>query len=105
MIKLMNMRVTKPTKQYDIRVDRASILGNPFVLDNENDRNDVCNKYDAYFLKKIKNNNINFISELNRIVRMHNYHGKVRLFCWCTPKRCHADIIKKWLENEIKKCS
>ena len=26
-----------------------------------------------------------------------NEFGKVRLFCWCAPKRCHGETIKKWL--------
>ena len=96
------MKVTKPTKPYDVRVDRASILGNPFVLENETNRDDVCDKYDMYFQEKIIDNN-NFISELNRIINMYMYYGQVRLFCWCKPKRCHALTIKRWLENKIKK--
>lgn len=23
-----------------------------------------------------------------------------RLFCWCSPKRCHGDVLKKYIESD-----
>ena len=63
-------------------------------------RDDVCNKYEMYFYKKLKTDAA-FKSELVKILRAYKQYGKVNLFCWCYPKRCHAETIKKWLEKEI----
>jgi hypothetical protein len=101
MIKIMNMRKTKPKSPYDIRVDRVSVLGNPYKLKTEDQRDEVCDKYEKYFNSQISNNN-DFFCELENLVNIYNYYGKLNLFCWCTPKRCHAEVIKKWLENKIK---
>lgn len=101
MIEIVNMRKEKPRAPYDVRVDRASILGSPFVLKNEKDRDKICDKYDVYFQKQIIDNK-EFLSALKEILYIYTQYKKVRLFCWCVPKRCHAETIKKWLQTKIK---
>ena len=78
----------------------GSVLGNPYYMFDECMRDDVCNKYEMYFYKKLKTDAA-FKSELVKILRAYKQYGKVNLFCWCYPKRCHAETIKKWLEKEI----
>ncbi len=98
MIKIMNLRIVKPSKPYDVHVDRTSILGNPFVMINEKDRNSVCDKYIDHFDKESMNpKNILFEKELERLGNIYLKHGKLRLFCWCAPKRCHASTIRDYL--------
>ncbi len=50
-IKIYNMRFTKPTHEWDFRVDRQSPVGNPFYMNDENQRDIVCDKYESYFQK------------------------------------------------------
>lgn len=100
MISIKNLRNEKPNNPYDFKVDRTSVLGNPYYMFDECMRDDVCNKYEMYFYKKFKTDAA-FKSELVKILRAYKQYGKVNLFCWCYPKRCHAETIKKWLEKEI----
>ena len=100
MIFIKNLRNEKPNNPYDFKVDRTSVLGNPYYMFDECMRDEVCNKYEMYFYKKLKTDAA-FKSELVKILRAYKLYGKVNLFCWCYPKRCHAETIKKWLEKEI----
>ena len=94
-IEIMNLRNTKPSKPYDVKVDRSSVLGNPFPMRGEYQRDKVCNKYAVYAASKIKEGA--YQKEMIRLYRLYQQHGKLRLFCWCAPKRCHAETIRKFL--------
>jgi len=97
-IEIMNLRVCKPSKLYDVRVDRSSILGNPFPMKAVSQRDRVCDQYAEYAAKKIKESGA-YRQEMIRLYRLYKEHGQLRLFCWCAPKRCHAETIKKYLEQ------
>ena len=126
-IEICSLRTTKLEFTYDVRVDRLSILGNPFKMDSESRRDLVCNYYRDYFLGMINNNVLKlahvpnerlprfiklgfvefrkeFMDELRRLYKILATHGKLRLFCWCAPKRCHAETIAKFLANYFKNC-
>lgn len=105
-IEIVNLRYEKPSKPYDVRVCRPSILGNPFVMKHgveEHKRNEVCDRYEEYFHNQLSDNKM-FQEEVAHIVQLLQYFGQVRLFCWCAPKRCHAetivDFIMKGVPNE-----
>lgn len=98
MITIHNLKDEKPTHPYDIRVHRNHILGNPFFMANESQRDDVCDKYDTWFNENMSQ----ILPELKRLLEIYLEYGNLRLFCWCAPKRCHAETIKKWLEGMIK---
>lgn len=98
MIRIKNLRNEKPTQIWQVKVDRSSVLGNPFYMATENQRDEVCRKYEEYFNKKIESD-IRFREELRRLYKIHRDYGKLELFCWCAPKRCHAETIKKFLEK------
>ncbi len=49
MIEIMNQTHCKPTEPYDVIVDRRGILGNPFFLFDEDDRDKVCDLYAKRF--------------------------------------------------------
>lgn len=102
MITIHNLRTKKPTEPWQVRVDRASVLGNPFYMESENQRDSVCDKYEAYFNKKVTlKDDVRFMQELRRLYKIHQDYGKLELYCWCAPKRCHAETIKKFLEKYI----
>lgn len=101
MIEIKNLKNEYCINPWDVRVDRSNkFLGNKFYMASENMRDKVCDLY-AEWLK----NNMNSIlvkAELNRLLAIYNKYGKLNLFCWCYPKRCHAEEIKKVLINMKK---
>lgn len=101
MIEIVNLRNNKLKYKYDFRCDRESPLGNPYNLKSEEFRNDVCDKYETWFYQQIENKNLEVIDYINELRESYNKYGKLRLFCWCTPKRCHVETIKKYLEKEL----
>ena len=87
MVEVVNMRTCDPPwgQPGDVRIDRATKWGNPFHIGVLN-RNEVCDAYEHHFLDSGMG-----IKDL--------IHAK-RLGCWCKPKLCHGDFLKK----EIEKC-
>lgn len=83
---------------YQVKVDRSSVLGNPFVMKGEINRDKVCDEYETYF---DANQNLKFKKELNRLVEIYKEHGTLELFCWCAPKRCHAETIAKKIKELV----
>ena len=100
MIEICNLRKQKPTEPYDVKVDRTSILGNPFYMKDESQRSVVCDKYEEYFNQKTKTS-IAFMCELSILQALYKKYGKLRLFCWCSPKRCHAETIRDYILKSL----
>ena len=96
MITICNLRNERMKFEYDVIVDRASILGNIYYMYSEEQRDEVCDKYEEYFNKQVKEN-IKFKNELDRLINIYNKYGELRLFCWCYPRRCHAITIKNYI--------
>ena len=71
-----------------VPIDRGSPWGNPFVLDEDGDRDTVCNSYGVYIDLKY-----------SLVKRVNELQGKV-LACWCYPKRCHGDELIRRINNE-----
>ena len=97
-ILIKNMRTDKFENwyPYEVRVDRISILGNPFKMNHPEQRDKVIEAYQTYFDEKSKNDSA-FRAELNRLARIYRLYKKLHLYCWCAPKRCHAEIIRDWI--------
>jgi hypothetical protein len=85
---------------YDVRVDRTSKLGNKFYMANESERANVCLKYRGWLSEKLIDDS-NIINEMNNLYKLYKLHGNLRLFCWCFPKQCHAEVIREFLEPFI----
>jgi hypothetical protein len=103
MIEICNLRNEKPKNVWDVKVDRSSVLGNPYYMQFEEQREEVCQKYEFYFNKKIEDEDEEFLHELNHLLMMYEEYGKLRLFCWCYPKECHAETIRGYLISVIEK--
>lgn len=93
----------------DIYIGRGSPLGNPFThLDIEKtkaqykceNRKQSIDNYEAYLRQKINDNDRIVCNELNKIY-LAAVAGDVNLVCFCKPKSCHGDIIKKIVEEKI----
>lgn len=66
------------TREY---VGRPSDWGNPFEIGTHGTRAEVIQKYENYLR-----------SQPRLMSRLGELRGK-DLVCWCSPKRCHADIL------------
>lgn len=98
-IEICNLIKEKPKYAYDVVVDRSSPLGNPFYMRTEKYRNEVCDKYVDHF---IETKDVLFIAELDHLYDLYIKHKKLRLFCWCAPKRCHAETIRDYIYYKKK---
>ena len=69
-----------------VRIDRNTIWGNPFILDDDGDRETVIENYEDYLTKKPSLQN-----------KANELRGKL-LGCWCYPENCHAHALIKGLK-------
>ena len=69
---------------YDVRIDRQTHWGNPFVIGKDGNREQVIAKYRAWIMEP---DNAHMIEYAKKQLR-----GKV-LGCWCAPKPCHGDVL------------
>jgi len=67
-----------------VRIDRSTRYGNPFVLGEDGDRDDVCDAYERHYLPHKPS-----IAER---IEAGELTGKV-LVCHCYPQRCHGDCL------------
>lgn len=101
-IEIKNLRFNKPINQpWEFKVDRTSPIGNPFYMASEAKRDEVCDKYQLYFETQIETNR-EFRDYVYKILNALKTYKKVALYCWCAPKRCHAETIRNWLQKQIK---
>lgn len=64
-------------------IDRGTPWGNPFILDFDGTRDEICDAYGWY---------LNYKPSLTN--SLHKIRGRV-LACWCYPERCHGDTLAK----------
>lgn len=105
-VTIKNLRSTRMTLQpYDVKIDRQSVLGNPFHMHMESQRDDVCDQYKKYHADQMTTDHPSgkaFQEEMHRLLELYKQHEQIRLFCWCVPKRCHGETIKAWLDEHSK---
>ena len=80
-------------------VGRPTPLGNPFVMRDESERDEVCDKYARWFAQMLVEQPPNVMNQLLSLREKLRLQGVLTLRCWCAPKRCHAESIKQWLEG------
>ncbi len=114
MIKVININTEpykdKPNFHY-IGRGSFSILGNPYSHLPEDkckatfkcqSREEAIQKYDEYF-DIMYGHNVAFTEEVDKIYEEYKSGKDVYLGCFCKPKPCHGDIIKKKLEERLFK--
>lgn len=100
MIRIVNLRNYKPVVgEVLIKVDRTSPVGNPFYMSDESKRDEVCDRYEDYFYHELSHTPKFFqmIRDIADTAKTQN----VALGCWCSPKRCHAETIKNYVEEVV----
>jgi len=71
-----------------LRIDRQGPFGNPFIMPDDGDRDDVIEIFAKFYWPHKR--------ELLRQVPEHA--GKV-LACWCYPERCHGHVIAETINR------
>ncbi len=74
-----------------VRIDRQTAWGNPFIVDEDGDRDEVIENFDLHYLA--------CKPSLQR--RFDELRGKV-LGCWCYPDDCHGDVL---IRNAYGECA
>jgi hypothetical protein len=65
-----------------VRIDRSSKYGNPFILGQDGNRDDVCDKFEKHYLP----HKPSILGDAQKL------KGRV-LVCHCYPERCHGDCL------------
>ena len=97
---VVNKRTFRP-RNNSFYIGRPNVLGNPFFMKKEEDRNEVCEKYKIWLYDQMLHN-VQVYNMINRMVYFLNKKEHIYLVCWCAPKRCHGDIIKEFIERYSK---
>lgn len=83
--KLVAPRVVHLTREpYDVRIDRTSHWGNPFVIGKDGTRAQVIEKYTDWICAPEQRHMVRYARKV--------LAGKT-LGCWCAPKPCHGDVL------------
>lgn len=69
--------------EFDVRIDRKSKWGNPFVIGEDGNRAEVVEKYREWLVDQ---------PVLLKAIAAGELDGK-RLGCWCAPELCHGDVL------------
>lgn len=83
--KVVNKR---ETCEYDVYIGRPSKWGNPFVIGEDGNREEVIAKYREYIL-----------GSKDLMAAIHTLRGKT-LACWCKPLPCHGDVLAELADME-----
>lgn len=89
------VHVVKRSHPKAIYCGRPTPLGNPFNMRSEIDRDKVCDQYEQWFHANL----IKLRPHLERLWIIGNQNGELFLGCYCAPKRCHCDTIKRYLDS------
>jgi hypothetical protein len=80
-----------------IYVGRPSPLGNPFPLHREEERAAVIRAYEDWLAEQLLDPSSPASREIHRLAELARKQD-LCLVCWCAPKACHGDIIKRTIE-------
>ena len=80
-----------------IYVGRPSPLGNPFPLHREAERAAVIRDYEEWLAEQLLDARSAASIEIHRLAALARKQD-ICLVCFCAPKACHADIIKRTIE-------
>lgn len=102
MIKIFSMRKgsERPDASFHcVRIDRQSPLGNPFRMGSESERDAVCDRYEEWFQVQVRKDGSAVRHAVVDLYRKHRDGKNIALMCWCAPKRCHGESIKRFIES------
>lgn len=65
-----------------VRIDRGTPWGNPFIMDDDGDRETVIHSYADHYLPH----------KPSLLSKLEELRGKA-VGCWCAPEPCHGDVL------------
>lgn len=90
-------------------IGRPSPLGNPFGWQEDHpDATRVSNREEAiacyreWLMSHIRTRTPRIVNELERLGAIALRDGRLTLRCWCSPKPCHGDVLRKILLEAIQ---
>ena len=76
----------------------ASVMGNPYFMQYEAMRDEVCDRFEKDWIWIKTNPKIaKIINQMKERIKTRNQ--KFALICFCWPKRCHGETIQKEIEG------
>ena len=96
-IKIRNIKFHKGDNGEGFYIGRPSPLGNPFKVSDALSREEAIQKYEEWITEKILQDDKEVIEYLSILFANLIRYQQITLLCWCSPKPCHGDIIKKLL--------
>ena len=93
--------VNKHHKAQGTYIGRGSPLGNPFKV-GPLSRHQAIVMYEDWLKKRIQEQDTAVCRALNAIGHAA-MDGPVKLLCFCAPKPCHGDVIKRVVLEALNK--
>ena len=102
MIRIENKKDYRGSGEY---IGRPSVLGNPYKIGLDGNREQVIEKYRSWLRSQYRKGREHkqagmidsrpalIYDELLRLVELSK-QGDLVLICWCHPQRCHGDVIR-----------
>lgn len=99
MIRVVNKRYRHAPMANEVLVyvGRPSVLGNPFPMRGEEDRDHVVAQYRQWLDAQRRANSAAW-REVKRLAALSAEGKALALQCYCAPRKCHADVIKSAIE-------
>lgn len=107
---IVNKRLHSPTKN-DFYIGRGSALGCPFtILPLEktkavyqcSTKEEAIDKYEGYLNEMIDNGDKEICDRLNEMY-LKALDEDINLVCYCSPDRCHGEVIRSLLISKLVK--
>jgi hypothetical protein len=80
---------------------QEGILGNPYWMNDESKRDEVCDKFKLYLKKEFEKGNSKVHKRAYELVAIAKKQD-LELACFCAPKRCHTESIKELIEGLLE---
>ena len=81
-------------------IGRGSVFGNPFPVSIG--REQCIEKYREYMVEQLVSSDT-YQFEMNKLAKRVLTGETVYLGCFCKPKACHGDVIKKCIDGAVAK--
>lgn len=102
MITIHNLRQERPQGPTDMAVDRKHpVLGN-HIGKGLPTREEQIQAFQRWLEACLELRDPAVRDSMNSLYRTWRRYGRLRLFCWCAPEACHADVIKGKLEQAAR---
>lgn len=99
-ILILNRHHETPSRYPRHYIGRGSVMGNPYPIDRDKSRDQVCDLYEQWWET---NKTDPVVKEtLGIMCNQIKEHGGIELMCFCAPKRCHGETIKRELQRMLE---